>query len=93
MTLAENMLPEFDQEMANTRLVLERLPEKAAGWKPHPKSWTMACRSWSSDRLGWRINAVLVSAPMWRRSALQSVVLPAPISPVISMNPLRSRMP
>jgi uncharacterized damage-inducible protein DinB len=35
------LLPEFDQEMAVTRLVLERLPEAAFGWRPHPKSYDL----------------------------------------------------
>lgn len=35
-------LPEFDQEMARTRKVLERVPEDLLGWRPHPKSWTLA---------------------------------------------------
>ncbi|HOL70435.1 MAG TPA: DinB family protein [Bryobacteraceae bacterium] len=41
MPIADLLLPEFDQEMANTRKVLERLPEDKFGWKPHPKSFTM----------------------------------------------------
>lgn len=36
------MLPEFDQEMANTRRVLERVPDDKFDWKPHPKSGTFA---------------------------------------------------
>jgi len=32
------LLPEFDQEAAATRLLLERVPGKDATWKPHPKS-------------------------------------------------------
>ncbi len=38
MSIAQSMLPEFDQEMANTRKVLERLPEDKFDWKAHPKS-------------------------------------------------------
>ncbi|MGE5571280.1 MAG: DinB family protein [Rhodospirillales bacterium] len=41
MPIADSLLPEFDHEMANTRKVLERLPEDKFGWKPHPKSFTM----------------------------------------------------
>lgn len=41
MSLAEQLLPEFDQEMATTRNVLERLPEDRFDWKPHPKSMTL----------------------------------------------------
>jgi len=41
MTIAELLQPEFDQEMATTRLVLERVPEDKFGWKPHDKSFAM----------------------------------------------------
>lgn len=41
MTLSESLLPEFDQEMANTRKTLERIPEDKFGWKPHEKSMLM----------------------------------------------------
>jgi uncharacterized damage-inducible protein DinB len=41
MTIAESMLPEFDQEMANTRKVLERAPADKFSWKPHAKSFEL----------------------------------------------------
>jgi uncharacterized damage-inducible protein DinB len=41
MTLSEALLPEFDEEMKNTRRVLERVPEDKFSFKPHPKSGTM----------------------------------------------------
>src|SRR5258707_742760 len=41
MTIAELLLPEFDQEMASTRRVLERVPEDKFAWKPHAKSFSM----------------------------------------------------
>jgi uncharacterized damage-inducible protein DinB len=39
--ISESLLPEFDQEMANTRKVLERLPDDKLTWKPHDKSYSM----------------------------------------------------
>ncbi len=48
MGLSQALLPEFDQEMANTRKTLERVPEDKLGWKPHEKSGTM----------GWLANHV-----------------------------------
>lgn len=42
MTVSETLLPEFDQEMAATRRVLERVPDDNPGWKPHPKSFSIA---------------------------------------------------
>jgi uncharacterized damage-inducible protein DinB len=41
MSIAQSLLPEFDQEMANTRKALERLPEDKLEWKPDPKSMTL----------------------------------------------------
>lgn len=38
MPVAQSLLPEFDQEMAATRTLLERVPEDRAAWKPHPRS-------------------------------------------------------
>jgi uncharacterized damage-inducible protein DinB len=37
MTISEALLPEFDQEMDNTRRILERVPNKP-DFLPHPKS-------------------------------------------------------
>lgn len=41
MRIADNLLPEFDQEMATTRKMLERVPGDKMEWKPHPKSFSM----------------------------------------------------
>jgi uncharacterized damage-inducible protein DinB len=54
MTYAEMILPEFDQEMANTRKVLERIPDEKWDWKAHPKSHT----------IGWNANHV-ADLPHW----------------------------
>ncbi|MCB0719957.1 MAG: DinB family protein [Bacteroidetes bacterium] len=42
MSIAEQLLPEFDQEMASTRRVIERVPDDDPNWKPHPKSFSIA---------------------------------------------------
>ena len=42
MSIADTLLPEFDQEMATTRRVLERVPSEKGEWKPHAKSFSMA---------------------------------------------------
>jgi uncharacterized damage-inducible protein DinB len=48
------VLPEFDQETANTRKVLERIPEDKLDWKAHPKCNTIG---WNANHLaetvGW----------------------------------------
>src|ERR1700737_3402994 len=38
MTIGQSMLAEFDQEMQNTRKILERVPDEKWNWKPHDKS-------------------------------------------------------
>ena len=48
MTYAETILPEFDQEMASTRKVLERVPEDKLDWRAHPKSNTIG---WNANHL------------------------------------------
>jgi uncharacterized damage-inducible protein DinB len=59
MTYAEQILPEFDQEMANTRKVLERVPADKLDWKAHPKLNT----------IGWNANH-LAEIPAWVEGTL-----------------------
>ena len=49
MTIGQSMLPEFDQEMQNTRKALERIPDDKWGWKPHEKSGTLG---WLASHAG-----------------------------------------
>ncbi|MGH9768365.1 MAG: DinB family protein [Blastocatellia bacterium] len=41
MSISASLLPEFDQEMVNTRKALERVPDDKFDWKPHEKSLPM----------------------------------------------------
>jgi uncharacterized damage-inducible protein DinB len=41
MSIGKSLLPEIDQEFANTRKVLERCPEDKFDWRPHAKSMTL----------------------------------------------------
>ena len=41
MAISQALLPEFDQEFANTRKTVERVPDDKLAWKPHPKSFSM----------------------------------------------------
>jgi uncharacterized damage-inducible protein DinB len=41
MSISATLLPEFDQEMATTRRLLERVPTDKGAWKPHPKSFSI----------------------------------------------------
>lgn len=54
MDIASLLLPEFDQEMATTRKVLERIPDDKLGFKAHPKANT----------IGW-VGAHLAEIPTW----------------------------
>lgn len=59
MRYADSLLPEFDQEMASTRKVLERVPEDKLDWRAHPKSNT----------IGWNANHI-AEIPGWAESVL-----------------------
>jgi uncharacterized damage-inducible protein DinB len=59
MSYADTLLPEFDQEMANARKVLERIPEDKLDWRAHPKSNT----------IGWNANH-LAEIPGWVEGTL-----------------------
>jgi uncharacterized damage-inducible protein DinB len=48
MSYAAQILPEFDQEMASTRKVLERIPDDKLDWKAHPRSNTIG---WNASHL------------------------------------------
>lgn len=54
MRIGQSMIPEFDQEMAGTRKVLERVPNDKLNWKIHEKSNT----------IGWVANH-LADIPSW----------------------------
>jgi uncharacterized damage-inducible protein DinB len=45
MAISKSLLPEFDNEMANTRKTLERVPDEKFAWKPHDKSFPMGALS------------------------------------------------
>lgn len=41
MSIAQQLIPEFDREMASTRKFLELVPEDKFTWKPHEKSMAL----------------------------------------------------
>jgi uncharacterized damage-inducible protein DinB len=41
MSISEILLPEFEEEMATTRRLLERVPTDKGKWKPHEKSFSL----------------------------------------------------
>ncbi len=60
MSISQALLPEFDQEMANTRKVLERIPDDKLDWKAHPKSNT----------IGW-VSKHLADLPSWATETMK----------------------
>lgn len=59
MSYADSILPEFNEEMVNTRKVLERAPTDKFDWRCHPKSNT----------IGWNANH-LAEIPGWVEGTL-----------------------
>ena len=59
MSIAQSILPEFEQEMAGTRKTIERVPDDKFDWKAHPKSNTV----------GWVVSH-LVEIPGWVEGTL-----------------------
>ena len=58
------LLPEFDQEMANTRKALERVPDDRLSYKPHPKSYSLH-----------DLAAHVANIPTWTRMTLTATEL------------------
>ena len=60
MSLAQILLPEFDNEMAATRRLLELVPDRDAAWRPHPKSSTLG-----------DLAAHIATLPLWGRLTVE----------------------
>ncbi len=67
MTFSQTLLPEFDQEMKNTRKILECVPDGKFDFQPHPKSMSLA-----------RLATHVAEMPSWTKSALDLEVLDIP---------------
>ena len=70
MSIAEDLLPEFQQEMATTRRLLERVPTAKGQWKPHPKSFALG-----------HLAQLVAWMPGWIASALRNTELDLAASP------------
>jgi len=64
MALSEALLPEFDEEMKNTRKMLERIPDDKFDYKPHEKSMALG-----------RLASHVAELPNWAAHTLQTDVL------------------
>lgn len=60
MTITDCLLAEFDHETATTRVLLERVPESRADWKPHAESMSLG---------GLAIH--IANIPVWTSLALE----------------------
>lgn len=81
MSIAETLLPEFNQEMATTRRLLERVPGDKGQWKPHPKSFALGHLAQLVSRMpGWIANTVrdtaldLAAAPPYTFEATETLL-------------------
>jgi len=61
MNISQSLLPEFDQEMAGTRRVLERVPAEKFSWGPHEKSMNFG-----------RLAVHLAELPSWTTMTLNT---------------------
>jgi len=56
MKMAEALLPEFEQEAANTRKTLDRIPDGKMDWAPHAKSMPLGkLANHLADLPGWTV--------------------------------------
>src|SRR3982751_6893722 len=59
MRISDTLLPEFDQEVKNTRKCLERIPDDKFSFKPHPKSFDMRSLAVHiATMLGWGVTTM-----------------------------------
>jgi uncharacterized damage-inducible protein DinB len=63
MTFSQTLLPEFDEEMKNTRKLLECVPDGKFDYQPHPKSMTLG-----------RLASHVADLPLWVAFALDQEV-------------------
>lgn len=59
MSLSSSFLPEFEREFANTRKMLELIPDEHLSWKPHEKSMDLGRLAWHvSDFPHWCLDTL-----------------------------------
>ena len=61
MTIAQSILPEYDQEIVATRGVLERVPAERVAWRPHERSWSLG-----------DLSLHVANLPSWLRITLET---------------------
>src|SRR5688572_15221340 len=76
MSIGQSLLPEFDQEMAVTRRLLERVPGDRGDWKPHPKSFSLG-----------HLAQLVATMPGWITSTLRRPHIDLASGPGYSLQP------
>jgi uncharacterized damage-inducible protein DinB len=61
MAINEALIAEYDQELATTRSLLERIPGKDAKWRPHPKSMPLGDLAVHVAALPWWLEVTLTT--------------------------------
>jgi uncharacterized damage-inducible protein DinB len=64
MSFSQSLLPEFDEEMKNTRKILECVPDGKFEYQPHPKSMQLG-----------RLATHIAELPSWATTTLSTEVL------------------
>jgi uncharacterized damage-inducible protein DinB len=64
MPFSQSLLPEFDEEMKNTRRLLECIPDGKLDYQPHPRSMSLA-----------RLASHVAQVPSWTKFTLDQEVL------------------
>ena len=64
MAISEVILPEYDREMANTRKLLELVPDGKFDYRPHAKSMELG-----------RLASHIAEFPSWAKNTLETEVL------------------
>jgi uncharacterized damage-inducible protein DinB len=64
MSISQMLLPEFEQEMASTRKILERVPDGHFDYKPHPKSMPLG-----------RLASHIAEMPSWAAHTIEQELL------------------
>lgn len=67
MSFSQTLLPEFDEEMKNTRKLLECIPDGKFDYRPHPKSMTLG-----------QLATHVAGLPAWTVSTLEKEELDLP---------------
>ncbi|HLJ41466.1 MAG TPA: DinB family protein [Candidatus Acidoferrales bacterium] len=76
MAIRDGILPEFDHEIANTRKVLERVPEGKPDYKPHEKSMPMGRLAGHVGEIpGWAKETILQNSIEIRQGDPKNVAL------------------